>query len=281
MRIRSKIYTEEQFVDAVKSSYSMASVLRKIGVRPTGGNYDVARRRIKTLNLDSSHFTGSGHLKGKTHNWAKKTPLGDILINGFNGGIGTNNLKLRLFKEGLLQKKCYRCGISDWLGERLSLELEHKNGNRYDNRIENLEILCPNCHSLTSTYRGRGKNKSCKKDVVRKKERKLIDIDISDAELVKLISKRSTVEVGKIFNVSPRTVRRICFSRNIKIPHKSHLTRRFNVSKEELEKLIRDNPMTTIGKIFGVSSASIKKRAILYGILKKNDIKISDVTERN
>lgn len=268
-------YTDEQFIDAIKSSYSMASALRKIGVRPSGGNYDVAHRRIKTLNLDTSHFSGCGHLKGKTHNWAKKTPLGDLLIKNFTGGVGTHKIKLRLIKEGLLQRKCYKCGISEWLGKQLSLELEHKNGDRYDNRIENLELLCPNCHSLTLTYRGRGKGKNKSHGYLvalqkEARERVLMDIDLNDSELAELVSKKSTIEVGNIFGISPRTVRRICFSRNIKIPHKSHLMRKFEVSKEELDRLIKTIPMTKIGEMFGVSDRAIKKRAILYGILKKN-----------
>lgn len=264
-------YTDDQFVNAVKLSYSIASVLRMIGVRPTGGNYDVAHRRIKILNLDMSHFTGKGHLRGKTHNWAKKTPLSDILVRDFTGGVGTHQLKLRLLKEGLLQRKCYRCGINEWLGKQLSLELEHKNGNRYDNRIENIELLCPNCHSLTATYRGKnnGKNKSKEySDALRRemKERELINIDIDDIELTKLVAVKSIIEIGNMFGVSPKTISRICFSRNIKIPHKSHLMKKFDVSREELEKLIKENPMTKIGQMFGVSDNAIRKRAKSYGI---------------
>ena len=151
-------YTEEEFREAVKSSFSIRMVLKKIGVRPTGGNYSVAHRRIERMGLDISHFTGAAHLKGKTHNWAKKTPLSDLLVKNFLGGVTTHKIKLRLIKEGLLQRKCYNCGISEWQGRQLSLELEHKNGNRKDNRIENLELLCPNCHSLTETYRGKNKS---------------------------------------------------------------------------------------------------------------------------
>ena len=67
-------------------------------------------------------------------------------------------IKKIALKEELLYYKCYCCGISEWNGKELSLELEHKNGNSQDNRIENLELLCPNCHSQTNTFRGRNKN---------------------------------------------------------------------------------------------------------------------------
>ena len=152
-----KQYTEEDFIKYVKNSTSIRQVLKKIGLEPKGGNYATAKRRILVLNLDISHFTGQGHLKGKTHNWAKKIPLKEILIENSTYGGGSSKLKTKLFKQGILKEQCYNCGLTEWLGKKISLELEHINGNRFDNRIENLIILCPNCHSQTTTYRGRGK----------------------------------------------------------------------------------------------------------------------------
>ncbi len=74
--------------------------------------------------------------------------------------LGSENRRRRVFEEQAF--KCSRCGISEWLGEALSLELEHKDGNNQNNHRENLEALCPNCHSLTKTWRGRNKVKRCK-----------------------------------------------------------------------------------------------------------------------
>lgn len=153
-------YTEEQFRDAVKNSFTMIDVLRTIGVRGSGGNYDIAHRMIKKMGLDTSHFTGHGHLKGKHHTWSKAHSLDKILVNGYNGGIPTSKLKNKLFRANMLENKCSKCGIKDWNGLPLSLELEHINGDRYDNRIDNLTILCPNCHSQTHTFR-RKKSSLC------------------------------------------------------------------------------------------------------------------------
>ena len=73
---------------------------------------------------------------------------------------GRYNVKRRLIEAGLKKNRCERCGISEWLGEPLSMELHHVNGNRLDNRLEYLELLCPNCHSQTETFgsRNAGRN---------------------------------------------------------------------------------------------------------------------------
>lgn len=154
-RIRS--YSDEDFINAVKSSFSLRSVLSKLNLKPSGGNYSVAKRRILLLGLDISHFTGKGHLKGKHHTWAKKTPLDEILVKDSRYGGGSSQLKKRLFDAGLLHKICYNCGLTKWMGKPIPLELEHINGDRFDNRLFNLSILCPNCHAFTETYRGRNK----------------------------------------------------------------------------------------------------------------------------
>jgi len=156
---RSRKYTNEEFIEAVKNSFSIRSVLKKIGVRPTGGNYEVAKRRIREMQLDVSHLTGQGHLKGKTHNWAKKIPIDKLLVKDSGYGVTSHQLKNRLIAEGYFERKCYECGRKKWRGKLIPIELEHINGNRFDNKIENLMIICPNCHALTPTHRGKNKGR--------------------------------------------------------------------------------------------------------------------------
>lgn len=137
----------------VLTSSSVREALTKLGLKPAGGNYASFKRFCAKNNISISHFTGQAWSKDKI--LAPKRPISAYLSNSHR--IGSHRLKLRLFKDGLKEKRCERCGISEWQGEPAPLELEHINGNHDDNRLENLLVLCPNCHALTSTYRGKNK----------------------------------------------------------------------------------------------------------------------------
>ena len=70
-----------------------------------------------------------------------------------------HNVKLRLLGEGLKENRCEACGLTEWLGRPLSMALHHVNGDGRDNRLENLQLLCPNCHSQTDNFSGRGRRR--------------------------------------------------------------------------------------------------------------------------
>jgi hypothetical protein len=157
-----KNITDTDFIKIVNESISIRQALISMGVIAAGGNYRIFKRRAERLGLDYSHFKGAGWAKGtRTKREPRtKTPLEELLVENYSGGVSTYNIKLRLFKNKLLEDKCSNCGIVDWRGEKLSLHLDHVNGVNNDNRIENLRILCPNCHSQTHTYAGKNKNKN-------------------------------------------------------------------------------------------------------------------------
>jgi hypothetical protein len=150
---KSRNYTDYEFSLAVKESGSIRQVLQKLNLREAGGNYQCAKDRIKKLNLDTSHFHGMSWNKGKK--LPKRNPIETYLVE--NRLVQSNNLKKRLINEGLKDHKCECCGITEWNGQPTPIELDHIDGNRYNNTIENLRILCPNCHAQTDTYRGRNK----------------------------------------------------------------------------------------------------------------------------
>lgn len=148
-------WTDQQFIWAVKSSLSYAEVIRKLGLIVAGSNYDTVKRKIKELNLDTSHMTNQGWNTGKRFKKIKQAqPLSEILIKD-SKFVNSNNLKQRLLKENMKQYKCEKCNNDKWLDYKIPLELHHVNGDKHDNRIENIQLLCPNCHALTENYRGK------------------------------------------------------------------------------------------------------------------------------
>lgn len=153
--MKNRKWTDEQLIEAIKSSFSVREALQKLGIIPAGGSYKTFHSAVKKLNLDVSHFTGQGHLKGKTHNWSPTKPLDEILIDG--SFVQSYKLKNRLIKIGLIKDQCSECELSEWRGQKLSLHLDHIDGNPINNKLDNLRLLCPNCHSLTDTYCGKNK----------------------------------------------------------------------------------------------------------------------------
>jgi hypothetical protein len=142
-------YSDEDVQKAVISSFSTRQVLTKLGLKEAEGNYKTIKNLIKTLNLDTSHFTG--HLSNKGKKLPLKGIIEDYLSNKFV--ITSYKLKLRLLREGYFEYKCYHCLQSTWLEKPIPLELYHIDGNSSNNNFENLQLLCPNCHAFTSNYR--------------------------------------------------------------------------------------------------------------------------------
>lgn len=147
-------YTELSKI--VSECFSVAQVCKRLGLKPAGGNYKTVVRRINDAGISSTHFTGSGWnvgVKKMQTNYGKD--ISSLLV--IDSPYQTYKLKRRLIKEGIKSNLCERCGVASRLGQSLSLELDHINGINTDNRLCNLRILCPNCHSQTETWRGRNK----------------------------------------------------------------------------------------------------------------------------
>ena len=149
----SKVYqvSEKEFKTIIQNSYSYSDCLRALGLTTRGGSsLDILKRRIAELNCSTEHF-------GKYIN--QKNPyiryeLDEILVEN-SSYANISSLKKRLVNENRLEYKCAICGLTNWLGKEISLQLDHINGINNDHRIENLRFLCPNCHSQTDTYAGK------------------------------------------------------------------------------------------------------------------------------
>jgi hypothetical protein len=137
-----RAYTENDVRVAVSESLSIADVLRKLGLKQAGGNYANIKRKLQTLNIDTSHFTGIG--------WNKDQQLKD-----WSDYKRASTLKPHLIK--VRGNVCECCKNSLWLDKPIKLEIHHVDGDRTNNREENLQLLCPNCHSYTDTWRGRNR----------------------------------------------------------------------------------------------------------------------------
>ncbi|MFI6442056.1 HNH endonuclease signature motif containing protein [Streptomyces sp. NPDC050759] len=151
-------WTREVLEQAVASSTNMCDVLRQLGLEVVGGHHTHISRRIKAYGIDTSHFRlptqrGKPRRPRTSEGVLVEQPLAEARR------IPSDRLRWAMTTVGV-QERCALCGTEAmWRGRPLPLEVDHIDGNWRDNRIENLRFLCPNCHSTTDSYRGRGKGR--------------------------------------------------------------------------------------------------------------------------
>lgn len=155
---RSKKWSEKDLRNAVKQSTSVRQVLNHLGLVEAGGNYSQIKKYILLYKINANHFLGQAANKGKRIFQPKRRTLQELLT--IESGVQSFKLKKRLFLEGIKKPKCELCGWAKCSEDgRIPVELDHINGVHTDNRLVNLRILCPNCHSLQSTHRGKNKKR--------------------------------------------------------------------------------------------------------------------------
>lgn len=235
---KSVIFTvdDDEFKNLVTESTSYKQILEKLELS-TGGssNYQKLKERITLSNLDCSHFTNKNFS-------SKEKSLNEVLVE--NSSYSRTSLKKKLLKNKILDYKCSICGIKDWNEKPISLQLDHINGIYNDNRIENLRLLCPNCHSQTENYSG--------KNAKRKKRSKTCKCGIEISK-----SKRKCKECKEAcLRKTDKKISRI-YSRKVEWP-----------LKEELEKMLWDSPTIYIARKYNVSDKSVEKWCKAYGLTK-------------
>lgn len=148
-------YTEQEAREAVRSSLSYSEALRKLGLRPVGGNHRVFRRFVDDVwRIPTDHFDPEAGRLAAFRRRPRGTPLDEVLVP--KSTYHRASLKQRLYRDGLKQPRCELCGQGElWNGARMSLVLDHVNGVPDDNRLPNLRILCPNCNATLDTHCGR------------------------------------------------------------------------------------------------------------------------------
>jgi len=207
-----------KFLEAVKTSKNKREVITKLGLRAAGGNYKTFNKLIELWKVDISHFESAADRIKRT-NIKRKIPLNEILVK--NSSYKRTNLKRRLYKEGIKERKCEICGQGElWNGKKMSLILDHINGIWNDNRLENLRIVCPNCNATLDTHCAKnlkkkyycscGNEKSKSANVCRScadKSRNKI-IWPSKETLIKMVEETSFIKVSKKLGVSDNAIRK-------------------------------------------------------------------------
>lgn len=235
---------KEELAEIVKSSYSIKECLEKMGCPCGHGNYPTFYKYKRLYNLDTSHFT-KREIKN-TKNNGEYRPVADYKNENPASIKGSIFLK-KLVKEGYKEYRCEKCGITEWNGEPISLQLHHKDGNHYNWDVDNLTVLCPNCHSQTDNYCGKATRNINKK-------------------------KNFCVECGK--ETSKKTKTGLCAECLSKSQRKVE-----RPSKDELERLLKsvNGNFLKLSRQFGVSDVAVRKWCKSYGLpAKSSDYKLNN-----
>jgi hypothetical protein len=226
---------KEELEEIVLASRSVADVRKKLGYRSNNGLMDhEVSARLNRDKISTDHFVVAKP--------GPKIKLRDILVR--NSSYNRARLKKRLLAAGVLKNKCAVCGIGpEWNGKPMSLQLDHVNGVNDDNRLKNLRIICPNCHSQTTTYAGKNNSR-----VEYEKYGRLIEARPCPVCLNKFTPRTSAKQYCS--NACARAA-----TQKIEWP-----------DEKELALLVWKYPRTVLAARWGVSDKAIQKRCTKFGI---------------
>jgi len=206
----SKIFdwSEENLKNCISISSNKTDILKNMGLKNHSGNFKTLDRYCKLYNIDL--------IFNKKKNFSYKGKLQNEIFC-VNSLVSQTTMREHIKKNNLIKYECEKCeNKGEWMGEKISLQLDHINGINNDHRLENLRYLCPNCHSQTSTYGSKRFKKKyyckCGKEIGKKIslcfecKKNILKIKLNKEDLENLINKHSFREIGRMFGVSYKTV---------------------------------------------------------------------------
>lgn len=250
--------TEEEYRKAAVDALSIADMCRNLGILPKGANYKTMNRVIARYSIDTSHFLGQAH------------NLGKVLVEN---PVGRESIKKKLILSR--GHKCELCSRTTWMGQTIKLEVEHIDGVTENNDESNLLLLCPNCHSLTPTWR------RAKSSLVNPEEKICPKCSGSKTRSAVLCSscKRKEIAIRKMnqyqaIKYSPKNLKNYCKCGKVIAKHAKNCSACYHSSQNRidwpnLENLIEDIKATsylTVSKNLGVSDNAIRKHLRNRGI---------------
>lgn len=271
--------TYENLAEIVKNSESYADVLRALSLPTNTSLYGRIQKEIAKQKLCCKHFTGQGWMRGKVI--GPKRNINDYLEN--KRFITSHKLKARIIQDRIKPHKCEDCGREDWKNEKIPLELHHLDGNKHNNNLINLQLLCPNCHAMTSNYRGKNMSKSNK--IIKQPkvpEEVVVEAIKSSMNVSEVLRKLNLSIFGQNHNrikeiknkyqleFTPKPTAVIAKDQSWRKHDKPNGRKIKNrPTKENLEQLIKERSFVEIGKSYGVSDNAIRKWCTRYGINTK------------
>jgi Zn finger protein HypA/HybF involved in hydrogenase expression len=262
-------HDEEKLKQAIKECSSFSGLM--IFLRINKHKQKSLKQHILDLNIDISHFDSRNK---------RRLKIEEIFTE--NSQVSGGILKRHILKSSIIPYLCAVCGLTQWNGTKITLQIHHVNGINNDHRVENLEFLCPNCHSQTDTYCGRNTEhctieyycEDCDKQVTKGSLRctechinsRRIHVKPPKEQLEKDNLTYRAKELSEKYGVHYMIVASWFKSYGIQRPPREHWTIRDAPSKQQLLDMLKDSDCTKVAKILGKDRQTVRKWIYYYDI---------------